>query len=111
MNPIEYLIKSALIPAYVIVGIIAVIAALDKERKAPPWARNSLLMFAATAIISGVLGYLLASRHLGNFVIGSMFKWQKITTGLQDVSFGMFLVLVQSGYLWGHKKTEAKHVS
>ena len=111
MNSIGYLLKSAMIPAFVIVGIMAVVAAFDKEGRRPAWARNSLLMFAATAFASGILTYLLASRQLGNVVTGSVFKWEGFARSLRSLSFGMFLVLVQSGYLWGRGVSEEKNAS
>ncbi len=93
-----------MIPALVIAGIFAVVAALDKERPRARWAKASLLLFAVVAVSSGVITYLLDSGRLGVFVRGSSFTWERVAAGLRGMSFGMFLVLLESGQFWIKKQ-------
>jgi hypothetical protein len=89
-----------MIPALVIAGIFAVAAALDKECPRARWAKRSLLLFALVAISAGVITYLLDSGRLGVFVRGSSFRWERVAAALRGMSFGMILVLLESGQFW-----------
>ncbi len=98
------MIHSAMIPALVIAGIFAVVAAFDRERPRLRWAKQSLLMFAAVAISTGVLMYLLDSGQLGRFVRGSVWQWQRLLSTMRGLSFGMLIVLVSAGQFWMKKQ-------
>jgi len=64
-----------MIPVFVIAGVFAVVAALNKEHPRARWARTSLIVFALSSISTGILAYLVASGRLGLFLPGQPRRW------------------------------------
>jgi hypothetical protein len=95
-----------MIPGFVIAGIFAVVAALDKEHPRPSWARISLVVFALSSISTGLLAYLLASGRLGSFLPGHPWNWARHKAFLQGVDIGMLSVLFLSRQFFGQKPPE-----
>ena len=105
----HYFFRSAMIPIYVIAGIFAIVAALDRGR--PRWAKVSLLVFAVSTIATGLLTYLLASGRLGDFLPGHPWRWDKHKAFLQGADIGMLLVLMLSNQFSRQNPSGDNHVN
>jgi len=109
MNTLDYILRSAMIPIYVIAGILAIVTALDRGR--PHWAKLSLVVFAVSTISTGLLTYLLASGRLGDFLPGHPWRWDRHKAFLQGADIGMLLVLTLAKQFSRQKPSGGDHVS